>query len=654
MAILRNIDSIDFGLLMSGKICWDEISRIKRVVRRDAVKLPVFMRDMSAYVKSLRKMAELNNLGDFHIPRKPPSAYLKRLSERQAVGGFGKKPKKVRSSDRLSKKVVKKSKSKDKNLNKKDVVDSISEVESFPVSNRFVNVKESQQRFEEHKKLKTQDEERVIALAETLANQIKSIENRPSIDEEINQCKNLICEHSWSSEEYRDTVFSQASSDAYATDISEESQLKLQAAANNNSVHSAEINEVNTLQSLDKSVIPQSCRDSWPRASISSETFEITGDSLTIQERPWTVGVGMGRVSSPSCPDSNSVSNSQALDLSKNKSKPHTRSVDSVELRRDLRAKSINISLPFQPALESSWGSFEDNNSHTKQFEIPKDPSAASEAISGYEWEGDELEAVKKLAMRAETNGRGLGVMRQRQLLHPSVARLTTRSDLNSKVNQVKGKLRSIQRQVTRLQQGSEVNNNSTAATHRETSLSDFTEDLITSPIFPSNADLSQHPPSLQPLPPSTLRDYPEFDQPPIDLNSTNAYNLLPADIINSPFMQDAITTATCVSMFNKPRRRGPFRSHHHLHHHHQQQPFDLKPIPLYSDQSLAAAKLEATRTGSCIVTSDMGDTLQRPVALHPVKRIIYTPPGPGMQPTMSMEALRRQRLLHGRRQANR
>ena len=38
---------------MSGKVCYDELDRIKRVVRKDAMKYPVFMKNMNAYLKTL-------------------------------------------------------------------------------------------------------------------------------------------------------------------------------------------------------------------------------------------------------------------------------------------------------------------------------------------------------------------------------------------------------------------------------------------------------------------------------------------------------------------------------------------------------------------------------------------------------------------------
>ncbi|CAH1229104.1 KIAA0895L [Branchiostoma lanceolatum] len=64
--ILRNLDSIDFHLLYSGKVCIDELPRIKRLARRDCVKLPHFVLDQEAYRKKLRQMAAINNIVSPH------------------------------------------------------------------------------------------------------------------------------------------------------------------------------------------------------------------------------------------------------------------------------------------------------------------------------------------------------------------------------------------------------------------------------------------------------------------------------------------------------------------------------------------------------------------------------------------------------------
>ncbi|XP_025097973.1 uncharacterized protein KIAA0895-like isoform X2 [Pomacea canaliculata] len=76
--ILRNLDAIDFTVLMSGKICYDEVSRIKRVVRRELIKLPVFMHNMKEYLRKLQKMKVLNGLNLSHPHYPVPNSYFLR------------------------------------------------------------------------------------------------------------------------------------------------------------------------------------------------------------------------------------------------------------------------------------------------------------------------------------------------------------------------------------------------------------------------------------------------------------------------------------------------------------------------------------------------------------------------------------------------
>lgn len=61
--ILRNIDNIDFHVLYSGKVCIDEIPRVRRVARTDCIKTPKFLADIERYKKTLRYMAYINGLG---------------------------------------------------------------------------------------------------------------------------------------------------------------------------------------------------------------------------------------------------------------------------------------------------------------------------------------------------------------------------------------------------------------------------------------------------------------------------------------------------------------------------------------------------------------------------------------------------------------
>ena len=60
--ILRQVNEIDFKLLHAGKICCDELRRIRRIARQDCVKLPHFLRDMVSYKKTLNEIALTNGL----------------------------------------------------------------------------------------------------------------------------------------------------------------------------------------------------------------------------------------------------------------------------------------------------------------------------------------------------------------------------------------------------------------------------------------------------------------------------------------------------------------------------------------------------------------------------------------------------------------
>lgn len=62
--ILENIDNIDFMLLMSGKICLDELDRIKRISRTDSIKTPKFLRNLKMYKDKLRQIAITNGIID--------------------------------------------------------------------------------------------------------------------------------------------------------------------------------------------------------------------------------------------------------------------------------------------------------------------------------------------------------------------------------------------------------------------------------------------------------------------------------------------------------------------------------------------------------------------------------------------------------------
>jgi len=60
--ILRQVNEIDLKLLYAGKICCDELQRIKRIARQDCVKLPHFLKDIVTYKKALNEIALTNGL----------------------------------------------------------------------------------------------------------------------------------------------------------------------------------------------------------------------------------------------------------------------------------------------------------------------------------------------------------------------------------------------------------------------------------------------------------------------------------------------------------------------------------------------------------------------------------------------------------------
>jgi hypothetical protein len=78
------LDNINFQLLMSGKICYDEVDRIKRIARTQSIALPFIMRNMAEYRKQLRRMAVTNGLHLPHPTYLPSKQYLQRLQEREA------------------------------------------------------------------------------------------------------------------------------------------------------------------------------------------------------------------------------------------------------------------------------------------------------------------------------------------------------------------------------------------------------------------------------------------------------------------------------------------------------------------------------------------------------------------------------------------
>jgi hypothetical protein len=78
--ILENIENIDFNLLMSGKICLDELPIIKKLAKLNPskLKLPKFMKDIKAYKKQLIEIGIVNGIIEPPEPKRkkstPPQA----------------------------------------------------------------------------------------------------------------------------------------------------------------------------------------------------------------------------------------------------------------------------------------------------------------------------------------------------------------------------------------------------------------------------------------------------------------------------------------------------------------------------------------------------------------------------------------------------
>jgi hypothetical protein len=86
--ILRNIDIIDFLVLYSGKVCVDEIPRVRRVARTDCIKTPKFLTDLERYKKTLRYMAYINGFGPKPVRKKSGKAKsTPKLTRKQSTNG---------------------------------------------------------------------------------------------------------------------------------------------------------------------------------------------------------------------------------------------------------------------------------------------------------------------------------------------------------------------------------------------------------------------------------------------------------------------------------------------------------------------------------------------------------------------------------------
>ena len=77
---------IDFNVMMSGKICVDEVQRCKRLARLDCLKLPAFMKNENRYKKHLKAIAHLNGLDLQHQKKNAPAAYVRRLKQGRRIG----------------------------------------------------------------------------------------------------------------------------------------------------------------------------------------------------------------------------------------------------------------------------------------------------------------------------------------------------------------------------------------------------------------------------------------------------------------------------------------------------------------------------------------------------------------------------------------
>ena len=62
VTILRKRKEIDFETLHSGKICLEDLEKVKRSIRNIGVKFPWFLANKEKYMKVLDKIAEVNNI----------------------------------------------------------------------------------------------------------------------------------------------------------------------------------------------------------------------------------------------------------------------------------------------------------------------------------------------------------------------------------------------------------------------------------------------------------------------------------------------------------------------------------------------------------------------------------------------------------------
>jgi hypothetical protein len=66
--MLSDIDNTDWVALYAGRICLDEVPRVRRIVRRDLVHLPHFMADIVKYRRMLVDIGRINGLPGIKEP----------------------------------------------------------------------------------------------------------------------------------------------------------------------------------------------------------------------------------------------------------------------------------------------------------------------------------------------------------------------------------------------------------------------------------------------------------------------------------------------------------------------------------------------------------------------------------------------------------
>ena len=71
---------------MSGKVCYDEIQRVKKLARMECIRMPAFMRNQEKYKKTIKQISHLNGLHLTHDQFKAPLAYLRRLKRGRRIG----------------------------------------------------------------------------------------------------------------------------------------------------------------------------------------------------------------------------------------------------------------------------------------------------------------------------------------------------------------------------------------------------------------------------------------------------------------------------------------------------------------------------------------------------------------------------------------